>query len=80
MVQLHIILRWSKLNITNNVAFLCVYLFNIQVAGKRFVYKFVCDLKQLLGYSASELNALVEECERKAMGFNPRYNLSPMHL
>ncbi|XP_034233910.1 DNA-binding protein Ets97D-like [Thrips palmi] len=51
-----------------------------KVAGKRFVYKFVCDLKQLLGYSASELNALVEECERKAMGFNPRYNLSPMHI
>ncbi|XP_066991119.1 DNA-binding protein Ets97D isoform X2 [Anabrus simplex] len=33
-----------------------------KVHGKRFVYKFVCDLKQLLGYSASELNRLVDEC------------------
>ncbi|PSN34911.1 hypothetical protein C0J52_16508 [Blattella germanica] len=36
-----------------------------KVHGKRFVYKFVCDLKQLLGYSASELNRLVEECAKK---------------
>lgn len=33
--------------------------FQLQVHGKRFVYKFVCDLKQLLGYSAEELNNLV---------------------
>lgn len=40
--------------------------FNIfQVHGKRFVYKFVCDLKSLLGYDAFELNRLVTECERK---------------
>lgn len=32
-----------------------------KVHGKRFVYKFVCDLKQLLGYSAAELSRLVEE-------------------
>ncbi|EEC09200.1 GA-binding protein alpha chain, putative, partial [Ixodes scapularis] len=32
-----------------------------KVHGKRFVYKFVCDLKQLVGYSASELNRLVLE-------------------
>lgn len=32
-----------------------------KVHGKRFVYKFVCDLKQLLGYSAEELSKLVEE-------------------
>lgn len=32
-----------------------------KVQGKRFVYKFVCDLKQLLGYSAAELSKLVEE-------------------
>lgn len=51
-----------------------------KVQGKRFVYKFVCDLKQLLGYSASELNALVEECERKSLGFNPQYDLSPLHV
>lgn len=31
-----------------------------KVHGKRFVYKFVCDLKQLLGYSALELSRLVE--------------------
>lgn len=30
-----------------------------KVHGKRFVYKFVCDLKQLLGYSAVELAKLV---------------------
>ena len=39
----------------------------LQVHGKRFVYKFVCDLKQLLGYSASELNKLVIEAEAKAL-------------
>ncbi|KAF4519658.1 hypothetical protein B566_EDAN004995 [Ephemera danica] len=33
-----------------------------KVHGKRFVYKFVCDLKQLLGYSAAELSRLVDEC------------------
>ncbi|GBP00906.1 DNA-binding protein Ets97D [Eumeta japonica] len=30
-----------------------------KVSGKRFVYKFVCDLRQLIGYDASELAALV---------------------
>ncbi|KAF5281888.1 hypothetical protein FQR65_LT14471 [Abscondita terminalis] len=30
-----------------------------KVHGKRFVYKFVCDLKQLLGYSAVEISNLV---------------------
>ncbi|XP_045465584.1 DNA-binding protein Ets97D isoform X2 [Harmonia axyridis] len=30
-----------------------------KVSGKRFVYKFVCDLKHLLGYSAIELSNLV---------------------
>jgi GA-binding protein transcription factor alpha len=39
-----------------------------KVHGKRFVYKFVCDLKQLLGYSASELSKLVEEAERRSIG------------
>ncbi|XP_059484319.1 DNA-binding protein Ets97D-like isoform X2 [Neocloeon triangulifer] len=33
-----------------------------KVHGKRFVYKFVCDLKGLLGYSAAELSRLVDEC------------------
>ncbi|KAF8796213.1 GA-binding protein alpha chain like protein [Argiope bruennichi] len=36
-----------------------------KVHGKRFVYKFVCDLKSLLGYDAYELNRLVTECEMK---------------
>lgn len=35
-----------------------------KVHGKRFVYKFVCDLKQVLGYSAAELSRLVEEGTR----------------
>jgi len=39
-----------------------------KVHGKRFVYKFVCDLKQLIGYSASELNRLVAEAETKFFG------------
>lgn len=38
-----------------------------KVHGKRFVYKFVCDLKTLLGYSAAELNRLVVECEQKKL-------------
>ena len=45
-----------------------------KVHGKRFVYKFVCDLKQLLGYSASELSKLVEEAERRSI------NRSNSHL
>ncbi|XP_013177343.1 PREDICTED: DNA-binding protein Ets97D-like isoform X2 [Papilio xuthus] len=32
-----------------------------KVAGKRFVYKFVCDLRELLGYGADELAELVRE-------------------
>uniref|UniRef100_A0A182NCN8 ETS domain-containing protein n=1 Tax=Anopheles dirus TaxID=7168 RepID=A0A182NCN8_9DIPT len=32
-----------------------------KVHGKRFVYKFVCDLRELLGYDASELSTLVNE-------------------
>nr|AAI00223.1 Unknown (protein for MGC:115069) [Xenopus laevis] len=38
-----------------------------KVQGKRFVYKFVCDLKTLIGYSAAELSRLVAECEQKKM-------------
>ncbi|XP_055866534.1 GA-binding protein alpha chain-like isoform X1 [Biomphalaria glabrata] len=33
------------------------------VHGKRFVYKFVCDLKMLLGYTAAELGRLVGTAE-----------------
>ncbi|CAG9794380.1 unnamed protein product [Diatraea saccharalis] len=32
-----------------------------KVTGKRFVYKFVCDLQQLIGYDAGELAELVKE-------------------
>ena len=39
----------------------------LQVHGKRFVYKFVCDLKMLLGYSAGELNRLVTDCAEKQL-------------
>lgn len=39
-----------------------------KVHGKRFVYKFVCNLKQLIGYNASELNYLVKEAEQKSLG------------
>ena len=39
-----------------------------KVHGKRFVYKFVCDLKSLIGYTASELNSLVIEAEQRALG------------
>ncbi|KAH0505105.1 GA-binding protein alpha chain [Microtus ochrogaster] len=38
-----------------------------KVQGKRFVYKFVCDLKTLIGYSAAALNRLVTECEQKKL-------------
>ncbi|KAH6945416.1 hypothetical protein HPB50_008373 [Hyalomma asiaticum] len=38
-----------------------------KVPGRRFVYKFVCDLKQLLGYSAAELNRQVLECSQRRM-------------
>lgn len=32
-----------------------------KVSGKRFAYKFDCDLKLLIGYTAAELSALVNE-------------------
>ncbi|XP_054760075.2 GA-binding protein alpha chain-like [Lytechinus pictus] len=35
-----------------------------KVHGQRFVYKFVCDLRSLMGYSAAELNKLVNECRQ----------------
>lgn len=38
-----------------------------KVHGKRFVYKFVCDLKMLLGYSAGELNRQVTLCAEKKL-------------
>ncbi len=39
-----------------------------KVSGKRFMYKFVCNLKELIGYNAKELNALTLEAEQKASG------------
>lgn len=36
-----------------------------KVGGKRFVYKFVCDLKQLTGYSAQQLSDRVNGRQRK---------------
>lgn len=36
-----------------------------KVGGKRFVYKFVCDLRQLTGYSAQELSDRVHGRPRK---------------
>lgn len=47
-------------------------IFNIKLIFfpiSRFVYKFVCDLKQLIGYDAQELASLVNECEP-----NPHYD------
>ncbi|CAB4055589.1 GABPA [Lepeophtheirus salmonis] len=45
-----------------------------KVQNKRFVYKFVCDLKQLIGYTASEINKLVIEAEQKAFSKISMYN------
>lgn len=46
-----------------------------KVQGKRFVYKFVCDLRTLIGYSAAELNSLVTECEQKKLARVQQYGL-----
>nr|XP_053652803.1 protein C-ets-2-like [Cherax quadricarinatus] len=37
-----------------------------KVSGKRFVYRFVLDLKSVVGYSADELRIQVEECRTRA--------------
>jgi len=39
-----------------------------KVHGKRFVYKFVCDLKGLIGYDAKELDRLVSQTKTKQRG------------
>jgi hypothetical protein len=49
------------------------------VHGKRFVYKFVCDLKMLLGYTAGELNRQVTECVEKKLQ-NVRESLRPLGI
>lgn len=38
-----------------------------KVHGKRFVYKFVCDLKSLIGYDAAELDRLVCATQTKRL-------------
>ncbi|KAF7994679.1 hypothetical protein HCN44_004151 [Aphidius gifuensis] len=38
-----------------------------KVSGKRFAYKFDCDLKSILGYSAAELSRLVNGQKRNAI-------------
>lgn len=38
-----------------------------KVQDKRSVYKFVCDLKILIGSRAAELKHLVTECEQKKL-------------
>lgn len=50
-----------------------------KVHGKRFVYKFVCNLKELIGYDAAELKKLVNEAaekhEYKEMEKNDNFHL-----
>lgn len=41
-----------------------------KVQGKRFVYKFVCDLQHLIGYSGQQLMQLVNESDQKTTQFN----------
>lgn len=41
-----------------------------KVHGKRFVYKFVCDLKGLIGYDARELDRLVSQTKTKQRNSN----------
>lgn len=36
-----------------------------KVHGKRFVYKFICDLRDLIGYSAAELSQQMSECVKR---------------
>lgn len=44
-----------------------------KVTGKRFVYKFVCDLSQLIGYNAQELSNLVNESAGNKLIYNNKY-------
>lgn len=39
-----------------------------KVSGKRFQYKFVCNLKEILGFDAAELNRMVVECYERRHG------------
>nr|CAH8833580.1 unnamed protein product [Trichobilharzia regenti] len=47
-----------------------------KVHGKRFVYKFICDLKTLLGFSAGELYVLVRNCAEKHSNGSKKHRLT----
>ncbi|MBN3301634.1 ETS1 protein, partial [Amia calva] len=50
-----------------------------KTAGKRYVYRFVCDLQGLLGYEARELHALLGTVGDKLVySFLLQYNPSPL--
>ena len=73
-------LLWSYTGtkLTASLIMLLVYL-SISLSDRklvcfRFVYKFVCDLKNLLGYSAGELSRLVLEAEETASELEPGTN------
>ncbi|CAH8445371.1 unnamed protein product [Heterobilharzia americana] len=48
-----------------------------KVHGKRFVYKFICDLKTLLGFSAGELYMLVKSCAEKHSHLSKKRRVTP---
>ena len=56
------------------LGYLSIYLSDRKLVCFRFVYKFVCDLKNLLGYSAGELSRLVLEAEETASELEPGTN------
>ena len=56
-------MEWYRCKVADNVS-----------SSYRFVYKFVCDLKNLLGYSAGELSRLVLEAEDAASDMEPGTN------
>ena len=53
---------YSKL--TTPSTFICRYYYDkniiLKTAGKRYVYRFVCDLQGLLGYSPEEIHQMVD--------------------
>lgn len=49
-----------------------------KVGGKRFVYKFVCDLKQLIGLNAQQLADLVNSVPRQPRPRRYLHTLSTM--
>ena len=69
---------YTGTELTASLIMLLVYI-NISLSDRkvvcfRFVYKFVCDLKNLLGYSAGELSRLVLEAEETANELEPGTN------